>query len=50
MPVVKSKFLDDIIKGWNEKLKFNNVDLTNLVPFVQLYALYDNKPADLHWC
>jgi len=43
MPVVKSKFLNDIIKGWNEKLKFNNVDLTNLVPFVQIYALYDKE-------
>jgi|TARA_R110002051_G_scaffold324023_1_gene419693 hypothetical protein len=49
MPVVKSKFLDDIIKGWNEKLKFNNVDLTNLVPFVQLYALYDSKETDLQY-
>ena len=47
MPVVKSKFLDDIIKGWNEKLKFNNVDLTNLVPFVQIYALYDKEKTGI---
>ena len=41
MPVIKSPFLDDIIKGWNEKLSYNNNDLSNLVPFVQLYVLYD---------
>ena len=41
MPVIKSPFLDDIIEGWNEKLSYNNNDLSNLVPFVQLYVLYD---------
>jgi hypothetical protein len=44
MPVIDSPFLKDIIKGWNEKLEFNNIDLTNLVPFVQLFALYDTRP------
>jgi hypothetical protein len=42
MPIVKeTPFLRDIITGWNEKLKLSNVELSNLSPFVQLYALYD---------
>ena len=44
MPIVQeTQFLKDIITGWNEKLTFNNVELSNLSPFVQLYTLYDTN-------
>ena len=31
----------DIVKGWNDRRLANNVELTSLVPFVQLIGLFD---------
>ena len=36
-----SNIQDDIIKGWNDRRLSNNVNLTSLVPFVQLIGVFN---------
>ena len=33
----------DIVAGFNEKLSMNNAELSKLVPFVELFAIYDGN-------
>ena len=46
MSLLENEFLKNIIDGWNERLNFNNIELSSLVPFVELYVLWDESRED----